>query len=397
MKEILQLKKEALDVLCNNILPFWLKLMDTERGGFYGRVTGEGVLEKDAPRSAIMNARILWAFSAAYRVLGDATYLQAATHARDYILKHFMDKEYGGTYWVVDCNGEPIDTKKQFYALGFMLYGMSEYAQATGDETALNTAIELFETIERFSLDRVNNGYLEACTRDWQPVMDNRLSGKDVNLPKSQNTHLHILEPYTNLFRIWKDKRLEKALRNLIHIFTSHILNPETYHLDVFFEKDWTRSGHIESCGHDIECSWLLHEAAIVLEDPDILSEILPIIQKVAKASENGIQPDCAIVREANLDTGVTDSQREWWVQAEAVVGYLNIYQHFGDEHSARLALDIWSYIKTHLIDYEHGEWFWSCDAEGHVNRAEDKAGFWKCPYHNSRMCLEIISRTSLS
>ena len=234
MKQTNKLRLEMQDVLMGNILPFWLeKTIDRENGGFYGRIDGHGVLHKEAEKGAILNARILWTFSAAYRVLRKPEYLEAATRAKDYVIAHFYDKEFGGTYWSLDYLGQPKDTKKQFYAIGFMIYGLSEYARATGDKEALDYAIRLFDTIESHSFDRENNGYIEACTREWGEIADMRLSDFDANYPKSQNTHLHIIEPYTNLFRVWKDERLERALRNLINIFTDHILNPETHHLDL--------------------------------------------------------------------------------------------------------------------------------------------------------------------
>lgn len=383
------------DVVENNILAFWLNNMqDVERGGFYGQMRGDGTLVKDASKGCILNARILWAFSAAYRVLGKPEYLKAATRAKDYILQHFIDKENGGAYWELDCEGNPIDTKKQFYAIGFVIYGLSEYARATGDKEALEWAIKLFDVIEEHSFDPKYNGYIEACTRDWKVIEDMRLSELDANYPKSQNTHLHIIEPYTNLYRIWKDARLEKALRNLIDIFTDRILNPETYHLDLFFEMDWKRgAGWLESYGHDIECSWLMHEAALVLGDKQVLAKVEPIVQRVAKASEKGLNADGSMTHEANVDTGHVDDDRHWWVQAEAVVGFLNIYQYFGDKDALQKGLDCWQYIKDNLIDYEGGEWYWSRDPQRNINRKDDKAGFWKCPYHNSRMCLEIIER----
>ena len=395
MIQLRQLKQEMQDELTGNILPFWLnKMIDNERGGFYGRIDGKNILHPDAEKGGILNARILWTFSAAYRVLGKAEYLEMATRAKDYILTHFYDHEFGGTYWSLDADGNPKDTKKQFYALGFMMYGLSEYVRATGDEEALDYAIRLFETIEEHSLDVVYNGYIEACTREWGKIDDMRLSELDANFPKSQNTHLHIIEPYTNLFRVWKDPRLERALRNLIDIFTDKILNPETHHLDLFFENDWTRgAGQLESYGHDIECSWLMHEAALVLGDPEVLRKVEPIVQLVAKASEKGLNPDGSMVHEANLDTGHVDDDLHWWVQAEAVVGFYNIYQHFADEAALDKALRCWQYIKDNLIDHANGEWCWSRHADGTLNTTDDKAGFWKCPYHNGRMCLEIIER----
>lgn len=390
------MKTEMQDVLQKNILRFWLdKMVDQEHGGFYGRIDGHEHLHADAEKGAILNARILWAFSAAYRVLGDKTYLEAASRAKHYIIDHFIDPEYGGVYWSLDCNGKPLDTKKQFYAIGFAIYGMSEYARATGDAEALKVAIDLYRCIEEHALDHEYNGYIEAMTRDWQPIADMRLSELDANYPKSQNTHLHIIEPYTNLYRVWKSEELKASLHNLIDIFTDRILNPETHHLDLFFDMDWKRgAGALESYGHDIECSWLIHEAALVLGDAEVLKKVEPIVEMVAKASEKGLNADGSMVHEANLDTGYVDSDLHWWVQAEAVVGFFNIYQYFGDESALQKAQHCWTYIKENLIDNENGEWHWSRRKDGTLNLDDDKAGFWKCPYHNSRMCLEIIERS---
>ena len=438
---IRRMKGEMQDVLTNNILRFWIdKMQDREHGGFYGRMDGAMHLHREAEKGAILNARILWAFSAAYRVLsakggegllarGAETpagevgeYLGMATRAKDYLLEHFIDQEYGGVYWSLDCEGRPKDTKKQFYAIGFAIYGLSEYARATGDREALDYALRLYESIEEHAFDREHNGYIEACTREWGEMADMRLSELDANYPKSQNTHLHILEPYTNLLRCLKEfharescdyvpaigsvlpvgvtfpmetlAAVEGSLRNLITIFTDDILNPETHHLDLFFENDWTRgAGQLESYGHDIECSWLLHEAALVLGDKKMLEKVEPIVQMVAKASAKGLQPDGSMIHEANLDTGHTDDDLHWWVQAENVVGWLNIYQYFGDKEALQRACAGWEYIKQNLVDNEHGEWFWSRRRDGTVNLDDDHAGFWKCPYHNSRMCLETIER----
>ena len=419
------MKMEMQDVLENNILRFWLdKMQDEENGGFYGQMTGRGQLIKEADKGAILNARILWSFSAAYRVMGKKEYLEAATRAKEYFISHFIDHEYGGVFWSLDYKGQPKDTKKQFYAIGFAIYGLSVYARATGDHEALDYAIQLYENIEEHALDHVYNGYIEACTREWGVMEDMRLSDLDANYPKSQNTHLHIIEPYTNLYRCMREfqaaqscnyvpaigavlpvaitvpqetfVRVEASLRNLIHIFTDHILNPATHHLDLFFEMDWTRgAGHLESYGHDIECSWLMHEAALVLGDPYVLEKVEPIVRMVAQASEKGLRPDGSMIHEANLDTGHVDDDLHWWVQAENVVGWYNIYQHFHVADALQKALHGWQYIKEQLIDREHGEWHWSRHADGTLNTVDDKAGFWKCPYHNSRMCLEIIERTA--
>lgn len=419
------MKLEMQDVLENNILPFWLeKMQDNEHGGFYGRIDGNNQLHPEAEKGAILNARILWSFSAAYRVLQKEEYLEAATRAKDYLIEHFIDPEYGGVYWSVDYKGEPLDTKKQFYAIAFVIYGLTEYARATGDREALEYALDLYDCIEEHAFDSEQNGYIEACTREWGKIEDMRLSELDANYPKSQNTHLHIMEAYANLLRCLKEMRaqeqcdyvptigsvlpvgisvppetmvnVEGALRNIISIFIDKILNPETNHLDLFFDMDWTRgAGHLESYGHDIECSWLLHEAALVLGDENLLEKVENVVQKVAKASEKGLREDGSMIHEANLDTGHVDDDLHWWVQAENVVGWFNIWQHFGDEEAFKKSEKCWQFIKDKLVDWDNGEWYWSRHPDGSLNTIDDKAGFWKCPYHNSRMCLEIIERTA--
>ena len=390
------LKETMRDVLENNILSYWLtKVKDEENGGFYGRVDGNDQVHPVAEKGAVMNARILWAFSAAYRVLKKPEYLEAATRAKDYVRDYFLDREYGGIYWSVDYQGNPLDTKKQTYAIGFAIYGFSEYARATGDKEALDIAISLYHDIEKHAFDAESNGYIEALTREWNPIADMRLSDKDENGSRTMNTHLHILEPYANLFRVWKDTRLERQLRNLIGLFTERILNIKTGHLELFFNDDWVSKYRIVSYGHDIEASWLIHEAALVLGDKDLLEKVEPLVEYIAAAADEGLTPDGSMIYETFLDKGKTDTDRHWWVQAENVVGHANLYQHFDDEVAMQKALRCWDFIKLHLVDYKYGEWHWSVRADGTVNTDDDKAGFWKCPYHNGRMCMEIIERFS--
>lgn len=394
--DINRMRKEMEEELVTDILPFWIKKMtDTANGGFYGRITGREILIPEAEKGAVLNARILWTFSSAYRILKKDEYLVTATRAKRVIIDDFYDKEYGGVFWSLDCKGRPLDTKKQIYALGFAIYGLSEYYRATGDEEALDYAIRLFESIEEHSFDSVKNGYCEALTREWGEIADMRLSDKDENERKTMNTHLHILEPYTNLFRVWKDQRLKGQLRNLIGIFTDKILNMKTGHLDLFFNDDWVSKYRIVSYGHDIEASWLIHEAALVLGDRTVLEKIEPLVEYIAAASDEGLAPDGSLIYETFPGKDKTDTERHWWVQAENVVGHANLYQYFGDEVAMRKALRCWEFIKRHLIDYKNGEWYWSVRSDGSINTADDKAGFWKCPYHNGRMCMEIIERFS--
>jgi cellobiose epimerase len=378
--------------LTENILPFWSeRFQDETNGGFLGRISGEGFVDPTAPKGAILNARILWAFSAAYRVLGRHEYLQTATRAFREIADRFYDSEFGGVYWSLDAQGRPLDTKKQIYAIGFAIYGLSEYARATASSEAKELAIKLFHDIEQHSFDTVNNGYLEALTCEWEPIADMRLSEKDANERKTMNTHLHIIEPYTALYRVWPDEGLKERIRNLLYIFREKIMDKRTGHLQLFFDDYWNSKQDMVSYGHDIEASWLLHEAASVIgEDID---ELLPDIVKIAAAASEGYVPGAGMMYEMHRGSGAIDADRHWWVQAETVVGYLNIYQLTGDEDALNRACETWEFIRTHLVDSDGGDWFWSLKADGSVNTVDDKAGFWKCPYHNSRMCLEIIER----
>lgn len=393
-EEIQRLCVEVRAELENNILPFWMKEMkDDEQGGFYGRISGDNVLDKSASKGAILNARILWTFSAAYRVLRKNEYLEMATRAKRYLLDYFYDFEFGGVYWEVDSAGNPLDTKKQIYAIGFAIYGLSEYTRATGDVEALDFAKKLFDVIEKYSFDADQNGYLEALTREWNPIADMRLSEKDENEKKTMNTHLHILEPYTNLYRVWKDERLKKQIHNLVNLFLDKILDSETYHLNLFFEDDWTNKYQIISYGHDIEASWLIHEAALVLGDKDLLKKVEPNIIRIARAADEGLNTNGSMIYENLVAQGKVDRELHWWVQAENIVGHINLFQYFHDDKALEIALLCWNFVKCHLVDNEHGEWYWSLFSDGTVNKIDDKAGFWKCPYHNGRMCLEILER----
>lgn len=381
--------KGFLNELTTNILPFWIeKMQDEQHGGFYGQIDGNNVLHPQANKGAILNARILWTFSAAYRVLQDEKYLQVADKAYEYIKQYFIDKTNGGVYWELDYKGNPVNTKKQTYAQGFALYGFSEYHRATQNPEALDLAKDFFYLLEKHK-DHKQGGYFEAFTEDWQPIEDMRLSEKDANEKKSMNTHLHILEPYTNLLRIWDGEELRTAQRGLIEIFTQHILNPQSYHLGLFFDEGWQEKSSAISYGHDIEASWLLYEAAEVLGDVKSRAVIKSISLHIADAAAEGIDTDKGMIYERKGEH--LDDEMHWWVQAEAVVGFMYAFKNSANEQYHKYAKNIWHYIQQQIVDRKEGEWYWSRKNDATINTSEDKAGFWKCPYHNARMCIEMI------
>ncbi len=395
-------RTELLENLTSNILPYWLDMMKDPRGGYYGRRDGQDRLFADAPKGGILHARILWTFSSAYRLLRREEYLDAARHALEFIRERFIDREHGGAYWSVTAEGVPLDTKKQYYAIAFMIYGMAEYYLATGDTTVLEDAYGLFRSIEDHARDRERGGYIEASTREWQAIEDMRLSEHDANASKTMNTHLHILEGYTNLLRAVRKSgdtvrasQVEEATASLLRVFLDRIENPETHHLTLFFNDDWMKFDDTESYGHDIEASWLMLESAEVIGNPDLYAETLRHTRDIALAGLAGRRSDGSMVYELHPD-GNLDSDRHWWVQAENVIGQLyqaRYHSEPGSEEESRWLEDArqsWRYIADNLVDPE-GEWFWSRRADGSINRDDDKAGFWKCPYHNSRMCIEAL------
>lgn len=392
MTAVDRFREELRAELTCDILPWWSSRMLDPEGGFWGRVTGAGVLDPAAPRGAVMHARILWTFASAYRLLGNPEYLAVATHAKRYVIDRFYDREFGGVYWSLTTQGTPLDDKKQFYALAFALYGLSEYARATDDGEAREYAVRLFESIEEHSLDPVRGGYTEACTRSWGELADVRLSDKDAPQRKTMNTHLHILEAYTSLHRVWPDERLEKQLRDLVELFTERIEQP-SHHLGLFFDDDWTLHPAGVSYGHDIEASWLLLEAAHELGDDTLTATVKEHARNIALAALEGLNPDGSMNYHFTED-GHTDRERHWWVQAEAVVGQMWLWRHHGMEPMLDGARCTWEYIHRILLDPQGGEWWWSADENGTPNTLDDKAGMWKCPYHNGRMCMEVIELT---
>ena len=392
---LIQLKKEVSENLSGNIMPYWsTRMVDYKNGGFFGRIDANDKVYPAEDKGGILNARILWTYSSAYRILGDTAYLRLATRSKDYILKHFIDKQYGGAYRTVKSNGEPSDTRKQVYTQSFFIYGLSEYYRATGDVEALESAMALFELFEKYAADKVSNGYFEVFTREWKRSRDQLIGESSEIDEKTMNTHLHIMEAYTSLYRVWPDKRMKDCLRNMVELFLDRIIDPRTSHLICFMDRSWKRTSETDSYGHDIEASWLLYEAAGLLQDSVMLERVKKTSIKIADAASEGLQNDGSLIYEKNLTTGHENTERSWWAQSETIIGYLNAYEITGDEKYLDKSLKCWDYTKNHFIDRRTGGWFSSVSEEGIPGRG-DKGGFWVCPYHNGRMCMEIIERIS--
>lgn len=390
-----QLARELLSELQNHILPYWLeKTVDEKNGGFLGQIDGNDDLIYDAPKGAILNTRILWTFSASYSALKNEEYRVAADRAYHYLNEYFWDPQHGGLYWMLNADGSVLDSKKHAYAQAFGIYAFSEYYKATGNLTSLNRAIELFRMLDKHAYNSSSMAYVEAFDQKWEPLKDVRLSEIDAPEERSTNTHLHILEAYTNLQRCWKDETLTSRLHELILVFFDKIYNVEQSHYHAFFNAEWEPQTQIYSYGHDIEASWLLTDAIEVLDSKTLRARNISFLKSVAYTivSEGWNANDGGIY---NLGShgSVLDRDRHWWAQAEAIVGFINAFQVTNDTTFLDAAVRNWDYIKARIIDHENGEWFFRVDDTGQPYTHEDKVGSWKCPYHTSRACLEINER----
>lgn len=376
------------------LLPFWEGLRDEEYGGFYGYMDYDLSLDKKAVKGCILNSRILWFFSNAYLTLRDETVLPYAKHAFLFLRDHCMDRDNGGVYWSLTFDGKPEDTTKHTYNQAFAIYALSSYYDASGDRQALALAKGLFELIEEKCKDEY--GYLEAFNVRFEPEDNDKLSENGVMAEKTMNTLLHVLEAYTELYRVMDDgtekERVAQALKYMLRLVDEKVYNREAGRQEVFFDRTWHTLIDLYSYGHDIEASWLIDRALEVLGDASYIEKISPITRTIVQNIYKRAYVEHSLMNEA--ENGIDDTTRVWWVQAEAVVGFLNGYQKT-PEHIEYLKVteDIWEFIKAYLVDKREGsEWFWSLD-ENRKPIEKPIVEPWKCPYHNGRMCFEVIRR----
>lgn len=390
----LQRFSQEMNAELSAILHYWQQhTVDETNGGFWGKINNQNIPDVYAPKGVVLNARILWSFAAAYNFTQNQTYLQTAERAFYYLLSHFKDEEYGGVYWSVDYKGSRLETRKQIYGLAFAMYGMSEYYSVTQNEAASGFAEELFHTIEQYSFDTERNGYFEAFARDWKPLPDLRLSVKDANASKTANTHLHIIEAYANLYKTGQNQKVKERIENLLFLFDKFFINQQTHHLTLFFDDDWNEQPDVISYGHDIEAAWLLLQCAETIDNKHWISVYTNHAKALTDAAFEGLDEDGGMWYEYDFQHQKMIKQKHWWVQAETMIGYLNAYQITDDESYLQHSINAWKFVQKQIVDKQNGEWFWGVDETYQVMPNEDKAGFWKCPYHNSRACMEVMKR----
>ncbi|MFH6994319.1 AGE family epimerase/isomerase [Flavobacterium sp. FlaQc-48] len=385
--------KTALSEELDSILKYWSKhTLDHENGGFIGQIDYNDHIIANTEKGSVLNARILWTFSSSYKITKKEDHKKIAQRAFEFLSDYFYDPEFGGLFWSIHTDKTPKDTKNQIYALAFAIYGLAEYYAISKEDKALEIAINLYLKIQEHSYDPENKGYFEALTRDWQPIDDLRLSDKDANEKKTMNTHLHIVEAYANLFKVWKDKTLQNDIIELLQTIEKHFINTESGHLRLFFDENWIEKPDVISYGHDIEASWLLLLCAEISEEKTLITNYTRHAIQMAEATQEGLDSDGGLWYEFDPEKNELVAEKHWWVQAEALIGFYNAYQLTNNEKYLDIVLKNWAFIKKYILDKQNGEWFWGVNRDYSLIE-KDKAGFWKCPYHNGRACLELINR----
>ena len=384
------MKAEIQAELKNHIIPFWEKLKDNDFGGFYGLLDYNLNLDKKAPKGCILNSRILWFFSNAYKLLEDKELALCANHAWNFLNNYCMDKENGGIFWSLNYDGSVLDSTKHTYNQAFALYALSSFYEITKNKDVIKTAESLFNTIEEKCCDA--KGYLEAFTKDFKPESNEQLSENGVLASRTMNTTLHVLEAYTEYYRVTKNAKAKERLIYILNLVADKIWNADNRRQKVFMDDDYNSIIDLYSYGHDIESSWLIDRALEVLNVEELTQKLTPITKAMAEHTFEVAYKNHSMMNEC--EKGVDNEKRVWWIQAETVVGFMNEFQKSGDEKFLRASLDVWEYIKKFIIDKREGsEWFWAVDKDGNPDKSLEIVEPWKCPYHNGRMCFEIINR----
>lgn len=383
-------KEEIKSELENHIIPFWNNLCDYKRGGFYGYMSSDLELDKNAEKGVILHSRILWFYSNCYLTLKREDCLEKAKHCFEFLKNYCVDRDQGGVYWLMNADGTVSDSMKHTYCQAFFIYAMASYYDASKDKEALELAMSVFNTVETKCVDDI--AYLEAQSKEFELVENDALSENGLMADKTMNTVLHLIEAYTELYRVNPDKRVLERLKFQLELTYDKIYDKEGHKLLVFFDREMKVIGDIHSYGHDIEATWLLDRACDVIGDKELTKKISAINKAIVAniadiAFENGSLNN-------ERDKTEINKIRIWWVQAESVVGFLNGYQRYNEEKYLEMSKSVWSYIKNHIIDKrEGGEWFSQIEENGSYTKAKATVDPWKCPYHNGRMCLEVIRR----
>jgi mannobiose 2-epimerase len=391
----------------HNILAYWMThAVEKDGNGFYAAVDLDNKPVFSARKTSVLNARILWTFAAAAKKYPRRGYGEIADRAYRVVTRNFADHVHGGYFMELSSADEVVNESKHTYAQAFVLYALCKYYEFHPAEEVMELIREFFHFLDGKAKDPDHKGYLESFSRDWQLQEENRMA--DGNEPKTMNTHLHLLEAYAAVCKVWKGDLIKQRLTVILRIFIDDIIR-ENGHLGIFFTDDFQEaesSGGICSFGHDIEASWLLWEAAGILGDPGILKEIKPKCLKMADAVlREGVDKDGGLFLESTRFGSHVRTNKHWWLQAENLVGFMNMYELKGDRIYWETVKLCWDFIDRCVIDHKGGEWFTKVDRLGRpylIEPADDPSPYyknnwkvdpWKCPYHNGRAMMELVER----
>lgn len=380
------MRREIVANIRQGVLPFWMDYAVAPDGGFYGTVLRDGTPVPDAPRGGVLNARILWSFSAAYHTFGDVAYRRLADYARRYFLDTFIDKRFGGVYWLVNPDGEVLNAFKYTYAMTYGIYGLAGHYLATGNEESLEAAIDLYRTLEEKGREPQHDGYVECFTQDWKPL-DNYFN----NAPKTMNAHLHVMEAYTLLYQCWKDEELRQRLAFCVELFLDRLYDASRRHFNLFFDNAWNSLVEMDSYAHDLEACWLLCEAANQLDDPELTARAGQVALEVTDACLSEGLNEKGYMGYENYD-GKGKDHAAWWGQVEAIIACVNAWQITGKDSYIEAACKVWSFVEESMVDTEYGEWFSDC-FDGEPKKETPKVSVWRCPYHSVRLGVEVEKR----
>lgn len=392
--QIEKMKTEIDMHLKYDLIPFWKNMRDDSFGGYYGYVSYGLNTDRKAPKGCILNSRITWFFSNAYTLLKDKALLDEARHGFEFLKDACWDKQNGGVFWSVNFDGTPCETLKHTYNQAFSIYALSSYYEASGDRQALDMAYSLYDLIEGRMRDEA--GYKEAFDREFNEIDNEKLSENGVMAQKTMNTLLHVFEAYTELYRVDRNEKVAGKIKWMMDIIAEKIYNPKFHRQEVFFDDKWNTIIDLHSYGHDIETAWLVDRSIDVLGDEEYARKMHPITADLTDCIYRTAFDGNSLANEC--ERGKVDEWRIWWVQAETVVGFLNGYEKSGREEYLDAALNEWHFIRMNLFDrrpdYVEGkEWYWRVTKEGEPDENKPIVEPWKCPYHNGRMCFEVIKR----
>jgi cellobiose epimerase len=385
LKKQLEIYGHELRKELHRILHWWMQYaLDEEQGGFHGAVSSNNTPDKTAKCGLILNARILWSFAAAAQLTGNTEYATVARRQLDYLNTFFFDPEFGGYYEAVQPDGQPHSRVKNITAQAYMINALSAYASLSGCPQTLDSAAQLFRLVEQHAFDTLENGYAEAFTQQWQALPQQA---------KTATTQLHLLEAYAGLYAVQPGDLLKGRLQNLLRLFADKLVHSVTGHLQMEFTAGWQPTKTVISYGHDIETSWLLTHAAETIGDIGLQQQVQSVTLRMVRAASKGLDKDGGLWCQYRFEDNRLIDEKHWWPQTEAMLGFFNAYELSGDADFARQSMQVWQFVKHHLLDTQNGEWFWGIDRHYAIMDGEDKAGYWKCPYHNTRVCLQLLQR----